>query len=420
MALFIVLCMLALMLIGIPVFFTLGLTALFSVLLFDVTSLTQLAQSQFSGLNSFVLLAIPFFVLAGHVMVEARLSPQLFDFMRSLTGWAPGGTAVGAGLACGVFGAMTGSSAASSAALGGVVIPELDRCGYPRHFSAGLMAAGGTLAILIPPSIVFVIYAVMAGVSVTEIFKAAVVPGIMMTGLIVAVTVLLAWRNRWDIRIPFSGHSCLIAFLRAVPVLFMPFIVLGGIYSGVFTPTEAAAVSALYGILIGVFLYRNTSFSTLLIIFRKSAVSTSTILVIVAQALLIGLLATSAGIPASILSIVNTAELQAWQFLLIVNVILVVLGFFFDGVTILTVATPLLLPTVRELGIDLIHFGIILTVNIEIASITPPVGMNLFVISSVSKTPIEQIVRGVMPFLGVIVFALIIITYVPAITFIYR
>lgn len=420
MALFIVLCMLALMLIGIPVFFTLGLTALFSVLLFDVTSLTQLAQSQFSGLNSFVLLAIPFFVLAGHVMVEARLSPQLFDFMRSLTGWAPGGTAVGAGLACGVFGAMTGSSAASSAALGGVVIPELDRCGYPRHFSAGLMAAGGTLAILIPPSIVFVIYAVMAGVSVTEIFKAAVVPGIMMTGLIVAVTVLLAWRNRWDIRIPFSGHSCLTAFLRAVPVLFMPFIVLGGIYSGVFTPTEAAAVSALYGILIGVFLYRNTSFSTLLIIFRKSAVSTSTILVIVAQALLIGLLATSAGIPASILSIVNTAELQAWQFLLIVNVILIVLGFFFDGVTILTVATPLLLPTVRELGIDLIHFGIILTVNIEIASITPPVGMNLFVISSVSKTPIEQIVRGVMPFLGVIVFALIIITYVPAITFIYR
>ena len=136
--------------------------------------------------------------------------------------------------------------------------------------------------------------------------------------------------------------------------------------------------------------------------------------------MLIGLLATSAGIPASILSIVNTAELQAWQFLLIVNVILVVLGFFFDGVTILTVATPLLLPTVRELGIDLIHFGIILTVNIEIASITPPVGMNLFVISSVSKTPIEQIVRGVMPFLGVIVFALIIITYVPAITFIYR
>jgi C4-dicarboxylate transporter DctM subunit len=412
--------MLALMLIGIPVFFTLGLTALFSVLLFDVTSLTQLAQSQFSGLNSFVLLAIPFFVLAGHVMVEARLSPKLFDFMRSLTGWAPGGTAVGAGLACGVFGAMTGSSAASSAALGGVVIPELDRCGYPRHFSAGLMAAGGTLAILIPPSIVFVIYAVMAGVSVTEIFKAAVVPGIMMTGLIVAVTVLLAWRNHWDIRIPFSGYGCLTAFLRAVPILLMPFIVLGGIYSGVFTPTEAAAVSALYGILIGVFLYRNTSFSTLLIIFRKSAVSTSTILVIVAQALLIGLLATSAGIPASILSIVNTAELQAWQFLLIVNVVLIILGVFFDGVTILTVATPLLLPTVRELGIDLIHFGIILTVNIEIASITPPVGMNLFVISSVSKTPIEQIVRGVMPFLGVIVFALIIITYVPAITFIYR
>jgi len=419
-ALFIIVCLFALMLIGVPVFFTLGITALFTVLLFDVTSLTQLAQSQFSGLNSFVLLAIPFFVLAGHVMVETRLAPQLFDFMRSLTGFAPGGTAVGAGLACGVFGAMTGSSAASSAALGGVVIPELDRCGYPRGFSAGLMAAGGTLAILIPPSIVFVIYAVMAGVSVTEIFKAAVVPGLLMTALIIVVTMLMAWRGGWDVRTAFSLRVCARNFWRALPALFMPFIILGGIYSGVFTPTEAAAVSALYGILIGVVLYRNTSLTTLMTIFRKSAVSTASILVIVAQALLIGLLATSAGIPAYILSLVNAADLQAWEFLLIVNVVLIIFGFFFDGVTILTVATPLLLSTVRDLGIDLIHFGIILTLNIEIACITPPVGMNLFVISSVSRTPLEQVVRGVMPFLVAIVMALIIVTYVPAISFVYR
>jgi C4-dicarboxylate transporter DctM subunit len=420
MALFIIACMLILMLIGVPVFFTLGITGLLTILFFDVTSLIQLAQSQFSGLNSFVLLAIPFFILAGHVMVETRIAPQLFTFMRSLTGFLPGGTGVGAGLACGVFGAMTGSSAASSAALGGVVIPELDRCGYPRSFSSGLMAAGGTLAILIPPSIVFVIYAVMAGVSVTEIFKAAVVPGILMTLLIIAVTLYMAWRNGWDTVTAFSFRDVGVSFYKAVPALMMPFIVLGGIYSGMFTPTEAAAVSAVYGIAVGALLYRNTSLSTLARIFTKSAVSTSSILVIVAQALLVGLIATSAGIPAAILSVVNAADLEAWQFLLIVNIVLIIFGFFFDGVTILTVATPLLLPTVKALDIDLIHFGIILTLNIEIACITPPVGMNLFVISSVSRTPLEVIVRGVLPFLAAIVVALIIITYVPAISFVYR
>jgi C4-dicarboxylate transporter DctM subunit len=167
-------------------------------------------------------------------------------------------------------------------------------------------------------------------------------------------------------------------------------------------------------------LYRNTSLATLARIFTKSAVSTSTILVIVAQALLVGLLATSAGIPAAILSWVNAADLEAWQFLLVVNIILIILGFFFDGITILTVATPLLLPTIKALDIDLIHFGIILTLNIEIACITPPVGMNLFVISSVSRTPLEVIVRGVLPFLAAILVALIVITYVPALSFFYR
>jgi C4-dicarboxylate transporter DctM subunit len=315
---------------------------------------------------------------------------------------------------------MTGSSAASSAALGGVVIPELDRCGYPRSFSAGLMAAGGTLAILIPPSIVFVIYAVMAGVSVTDIFKAAVIPGILMTLLIIAVTLFMAWRNRWDVVTAFSFKQVGSSFYKALPALTMPIIVLGGIYSGVFTPTEAAAVSAVYGIAVGILLYRNTSLATLARIFTKSAVSTSTILVIVAQALLVGLLATSAGIPAAILSWVNAADLEAWQFLLVVNIILIILGFFFDGITILTVATPLLLPTIKALDIDLIHFGIILTLNIEIACITPPVGMNLFVISSVSRTPLEVIVRGVLPFLAAILVALIVITYVPALSFFYR
>jgi C4-dicarboxylate transporter, DctM subunit len=404
MAIFLLVGLFVLLALGMPVAFALGLIGLLTILFFDVTSLTQLAQSQFSSLDSFVLLAIPFFILAGNIMVSARLAPQLFAFVRSFTSPLRGGDAIGATLASAVFGAMAGSSTASAAALGRVVIPELDKGNYPRSFSTGLLAAAGTLGIMIPPSIVFVIYGAIARVSITDMFKAGIIPGLLITAILIAVVIFLAVGRGWGQPIPFSLRVALSAFGHAIPALIMPVIVLGGIYGGIFTPTEAAAIAAVYGLAIGILVYRSIGARELGYIFAASSRTTASILVIVA---------TMAGIPSGIVELVNELQLTPWMFLLVVNIVLLVLGCFFDGVTLLTVITPLLIPTVRELGIDPIHFGIILTLNIEIAAITPPIGLNLFVIAGVSKTPSEQVVRGVIPFLLAMLLALVVITYVP-------
>lgn len=413
MALFLLAGLFLLLLMGMPVAFALGLVGVATVMLYGVTSIVQIAQSQFSALDSFVLLAIPFFILAGNVMVQARMAPHLFDCVRAFTAPMRGGDAVGGILSAALFGAMTGSTAASAAALGRVVIPELDRGNYPRRFSSGLLAAGGTLGIMIPPSIVFIIYGAMARVSVTDMFRAGILPGLLVTSLLVAVTLYLCRRNGWGSSAPFSVRRALGATFSAIPALLMPVIVLGGIYGGIFTPTEAAAISAVYGLLVGLFLYRSLGIRALAMVFARSSRMTGTILVIVAQAIFIGFLATLAGIPRGIVDFVLAMQLEPWMFLLLVNVVILILGCFFDGVTLLTVITPLLLPTVRELGIDPIHFGIILTLNIEIAAITPPIGMNLFVIAGVSRTRTEDVIRGVVPFMGVMVGALIIVTYMP-------
>lgn len=414
MTLFIVCALFLLLAIGVPVAFALGLVGLGAVAFFGGTSFTQLAQSQFANLDSFVLLAIPFFVLAGNIMVKGHLATYLYGFMRALTRPITGGPAVGAVLASAIFGAMSGSSAAAAAALGRVTIPELDRLGFPRSFSSGIMAAGGTLSILIPPSIVFVIYGAIAKVSVAELFTAGILPGIFLATLIGIVAFALCLRNGWSRAERFSATEILQTGIKALPALVMPAIVLGGIYGGIFTPTEAAAVSAIYGLIAGLLIYRSMSLADLPALFVDSARMTATILIILAGAIFIGMLSTLAGIPQAIVGAVEALNLSAWQFLLIINILLLILGCFLDGITILTVIMPMLLPSLRLLEIDLIHFAIILCINIEIASITPPVGMNLFVIGSISRTPLETIVRGVVPFILTLTLALLLITYLPA------
>ncbi len=413
MAFYIIIGLFVLLAIGMPIAFAIGLVGLGGVLFFQSTSLTQLAQSQFANLDSFVLLAIPFFVLAGNIMVKGHLAAYLYDFMRAMTRPITGGPAIGGVATSAIFGAMSGSSAAAAAALGRVTIPELDRLGFPRSFSTGVMAAGGTLSVLIPPSIVFVIYGAIAQVSVAELFTAGIVPGIFLSVALGIVTFALCVRNGWSIAEPFNFAEILQTGSKAIPALFMPAIVLGGIYSGVFTPTEAAAVSALYGLVAGLFIYRSLSLRDLPQLFADSARMSALIFVILAGAIFIGMLSTLAGIPQAVVAAVEALHLKPWQFLLVINLILLVVGCFLDGVTILTVILPILLPSLRLLEIDLIHFAIILTVNIEIASVTPPVGMNLFVISSVSRTPVETVTRGVLPFLITLFVGLFMVTYLP-------
>jgi C4-dicarboxylate transporter DctM subunit len=419
MAIFLIVSLVALLALGVPVAFSLWLTGLAAVVIFQVTSLTQIAQSIYSGLDSFVLLAIPFFILAGNIMLRSGFAKYLFDLMQSLVGGISGGASVGASGASAIFGAMTGSSVASAAALGRVMIPVMGTLGYPRQFSAGLMAAGGTLGILIPPSVTFIIYAEMAQQSVKDLFIAGVLPGLVAAAAIGLVAFFLARRHGYGKRTEaFSITRVWTAFLRAGPALLMPAIVLGGIYLGFFTPTEAAAISVVYGIVVGVLFYRTISFGDLPSILVESARSTGAILFILSGALFVGMVATLAGIPDTIVNAINALDLSPIQFLLLVNCVLLVLGCFLDGFTLLTVVTPLLLPTVKALGIDPIHFAIVLTLNIEIAAITPPIGLNLFVIAGISGTSMKEVVVGSVPFVFALLAVLLLLTFFPAIALI--
>lgn len=417
MAFMLIASLLVMLALGLPVAFALWLTGLAAVAIFKVTSFTQVAQSMFSGLDSFVLLAIPFFILAGNIMLRSGFAKYLFDLMQTLVGSVSGGASIGASGASAIFGAMTGSSVASAAALGRVMIPVMGSLGYPRPFTAGLMAAGGTLGILIPPSVTFVIYAEMAQQSVKDLFVAGVVPGIVAATAIGIVAFSIARRHGYGKSTePFSLTAVWRAFVLAGPALLMPAIVLGGIYLGVFTPTEAAAVSAVYGLLIGMFVYRTIRLADLPGIFIDSARSTGAILFILSGALFVGMVATLAGIPDAIVNTITHLNLSPLLFLFLVNAVLLVLGCFLDGFTLLTVVTPLLLPTVKALDINLIHFAIVLTLNIEIAAITPPVGLNLFVITGISGTTMQEVIAGAFPFVFALMATLILLTIFPAIT----
>lgn len=403
-----------LLVLRVPVAFTLWITGLVAVLIFQMTSLTQVASSLYSSLDSFVLLAIPFFLFAGNIMLRAGLAAHLFEFSQALTGRMAGGTAVGATISTALFGAMTGSSVASAAALGRVVIPGMTKYGYPRSFSAGLMAAGGTLGILIPPSVPLIIYAEMARESVRDLFLAGLAPGIATAFAIGLVALFLSRRHGYGRDDEaFSMARVWRSFAYALPSLLMPVIVLGGIYGGVFTPTEAAAVSALYGLAIGFFLYRTLTLASLWLIVIESAKSTGAILFLLSGALFIGFIGNLAGLPAFIADAITSADFGPLGFLIMMNIVLLIAGCFLDGFTILTIVTPLLIPTVRALGIDPVHFAIVLTLNIEIAAVTPPIGLNLFVLSSSADVSISEIVRGVLPFILVLLVMLVIVTFYP-------
>jgi C4-dicarboxylate transporter DctM subunit len=417
MAIFLIVTILVLLAIGMPVAFALWLCGLAAVLIFGTTSLTQIAQSIYSNLDSFVLLAIPFFILAGNIMLRSGFAKYLFDFMQSIVGSVPGGAAVGASGASAIFGALTGSSVASAAALGRVMIPVMETLGYPRRYTAGLMAAGGTLGMLIPPSVPLVIYGEMAQQSVKDLFIAGVLPGILAAIVIGILAFVIALSRGYGKRTE-ALSWCVVwsTFLRAAPALAMPIIVLGGIYAGIFTPTEAAAVSVVYGLVVGMFVYRTISLRDLPSIFIDSAFSTASILFILSGALFVGMLATLAGIPQSIVAGIEALNLTPLGFLFTTSLILIVLGCFLDGFTLLTVVTPLLLPSVLALGINPIHFAIVIVLNIEIAAITPPIGLNLFVITGISGTTMREVSIGALPFIGALMLVLAIVVLMPSLS----
>jgi C4-dicarboxylate transporter DctM subunit len=400
---------------GFPIYMVLGLTAL---LLFWVSGQPPIAVAQkiVDELNSQTLLAVPFFVVAATLMERGGIARALIEAASTWVGRVRGGLGLVCVVACMIFAAMCGSSVATAMAMGTVLVPAMLRLKYDRHFAAGVVGASGTLGILIPPSLAMVVYGVIADESVPRLFLAGVVPGIMQGALIAAWVLFYSYRRGYPKDTASLPGEFWRKNLRALPALSIPLIVLGGIYGGAATVTEAAALSAIVAIIISVFIYRETKPRDLLSVLAEAMQNSAAIMIIIATALVFGHWITESGLAPWLIATLKGWNLEAWHFLIIINVILLIMGMFLEVFSVLLIAMPVIVPLLKPLGIDPVHFGIVVTINMELALLTPPVGMNLFVLSTITRAPLAEVIRGTTPFIILMLFLLILITYVPAIS----
>ncbi len=407
---------------GIPISICLGLSSVCAIL-YSGTSLTIVATNMYSGIGKFLLLAIPFFVLSGNIMAKAGISRRLINFVNTCVGHRRGGIAIVCVIVACFFGAISGSGPATVAALGCVLIPAMiQQGGFSAPFSTALMATASSIAIVIPPSIAFVVYASITGVSIADMFMGGIVPGILMGLALVIVVMIEARKNNIQGSMKkASGAERWAAFKDAFWGLLMPVIILGGIYGGIFTPTEAAAVSVVYGLFVGMVVYREITVKDLWALVIDSAKTTGGIMLIVACASLFSFVCTKFGIAQAASDLLGSIAHNQFTFLLIVNVIFLIAGCFIDANSAMYIFIPIMLPVCKQLGYDVVAFGIVATVNLAIGQVTPPVGVNLFVAISVKlkngeKVDIPQISKAVMPMIVASVIVLAAITYVPSIS----
>ncbi|PSL15383.1 TRAP transporter large permease [Shimia abyssi] len=408
-----------LLLLSVPIGICLGLATMIVMLLVDGTPpLVLLARSVVTGADSFPLIAVPLFILAGDLMQHGGMSRRLVGFANSLIGHIRAGLAYVNVLACVFFAAISGSSPATVAAIGSNLIPEMEKVGYTRRFSSALTASAGMIGVMIPPSIPFIIYGVTAEVSIGKLFLAGVVPGVLFAVMFMAIARLLLRNDRdiADSTTSFSKAAVKTSFRESIWALLVPVIILGGIYSGVFTPTEAGAVAVVYALLVGLFVYGDITISELPQVFADSARTSGAILVLVIMATAFGRLITIARIPSDIaLSLTNLSD-NPIIILLLINLLLLVIGMFMETISSIIIMTPILLPVATAVGVDPIAFGVIITVNLAIGFCTPPLGVNLFVASGISGVSIEKLSKSILPFFFGMLILLFLITYVPAIS----
>ncbi|WP_213909181.1 C4-dicarboxylate TRAP transporter large permease protein DctM [Stutzerimonas nitrititolerans] len=406
----------ALMFIGVPIAVSLGLAGSLTIMLFSEDSVRSLAIKLFETSEHYTLLAIPFFLLAGAFMTTGGVARRLIDFANACVGHIRGGLAIGAVLACMLFAALSGSSPATVAAVGSIAIAGMVRSGYPREFGAGIVCNAGTLGILIPPSVVMVVYAAATEQSVGKLFMAGVIPGILLGGALMVAIYIIAVKKNLPALPRASFREWLSAGRKALWGLLLMVIILGGIYSGMFTPTEAAAVAAVYSGFIALFVYKDMTIRECPKVILESAKLSIMLMFIIANAMLFAHVLTTEQIPQTITAWVLEAGLQPWMFLLVVNIVLLVAGAFMEPSAIILILAPILFPIAVQLGIDPIHLGVIMVVNMEIGLITPPVGLNLFVTSAVTGMTVTQVIRAAMPWLMILLSFLMVITYIPAIS----
>lgn len=405
--------LLLLLIVGVPVTFALGLAATVTIWQGDIMPLLIVPQEMIRSINSFPLLAIPFFILAGNLMQAGGISRRLVDFSKTLVGSTTGGLAMVAIVTSAFFAAISGSGAATTAAVGAILIPAMVAHGYSASYAAANQAAAGALGIIIPPSIPLILYAISANQSVGDMFLAGFLPG-----FVVVISLLIyAWIHARNLKTlpeePASAAKILKAGRSAILALLMPTLILGGIYGGIVTPTEAAVVAVVYSVVVGGLIYRELPLRQIPAILRDSAVTSAVILSIIATAGLYGRIILSLQVPTVISDFVVGAIQSPWLFIILVNILLLFVGMFLEAAAAILIFTPILLPIALTFGFHPVHFGAIMIVNLAMGMFTPPVGLNLFIASHIAKTSIPRISRAVVPFVVILLIDLLIISFIP-------
>ncbi len=404
------------LLMGVPIAFSLGLASILTILFFTNDSLASMSLKLFDTMEHYTLLAIPFFILASAFLTTGGVARRLIRFAIAAVGHLRGGLAIASVLACMLFAAVSGSSPATVAAIGSIVIGAMIKSGYPQKYAAGIICNAGTLGILIPPSIVMVVYAAATETSVGQLFMAGVIPGLLLGLMLMLAIYFSAHKFKIPTQPRASFRELLIAARDAIWGLGLIFVVMGGIYGGIFTATEAAAVAAVYAFIVALFIHKDMGWGEVPHVFAEAGKVTVMLLFIIANAMLFAHVLTTERIPQTMAETIVGWGLAPWQFLIVVNIILLIAGNFMEPSSILLILAPIFFPIATQLGIDPIHLGIIMTVNMEIGMITPPVGLNLFVTAGVTGMPLWEVVKAAVPWLMVMLSFLIIVTYIPGIS----
>lgn len=411
-----VVLMLVLLAIGSHVAVALGLVATGLIMMLDGVPTTVIAQTAYKSVNSYPLMAVPMFVLAGNLMMKGNIAGLMIDLIGSIVRAVRGGLALTVMIACVFFAAISGSSVGSAAAIGAATVDGLKREEYPPRFSAGLVAVGGTLGLMIPPSLGFILIGSIVGLPVDKLFIAGILPGLMEACLLMGTVVYMSRKYGYGTttaKPDWSGFTR--RFPKASAAILMPVLIIGSIYTGYLTPTEVSAFAAVYAAILCVLVYRSVTVGGVWNVLRDSVLQSTMIFAVVMGGSLVGFVLARMGVSTRLVEYLISINMTQWQFLLVANLILLVLGMFLDGVAMIVLTSPLLFPVATALGINPIHFAVIMVANVEIATLTPPIGLNLFVMSGISKLPVHEVVRGVAPFYGVRLTGLMLITYIPAI-----
>ncbi|MCU0582520.1 MAG: TRAP transporter large permease [Syntrophales bacterium] len=398
---------------GVPVAFSLCLSAATLLFFYMDRPLVMVSQMMFSGIDSFSFMAVPFFMLAGAFMSAGGVTSRLVSFSQALVGAFTGGLAQTVSVAGMFFAAISGSSAATTAALGSTMIGELEKKGYDRDWATGIVASSGTVGIVIPPSITMVVYGAIADTSIGDLFIGGFIPGIMMGLSMMAVSWYFARKRGLAGEGTFSVAAVLKSFKDSFFALMTPVIIIGGIYGGIFTPTEAAAVAAVYGIFVGLFIYKELKLRDFPQIIFQAVIGTTVIMFLVGAATVFGWLITNLQIPHQVAAFVVSVTNSPLLFLFAMNILLLIAGTMVNASAAVVILTPIFLPVARALGIDPLFFGVLMVVNLAIGCITPPVGLDLFVASAISKVPIERVMKACLPYLWALLATLVVLTVFP-------